>query len=636
MSRRNLIRWAVTGAVVLLPPYSHAFLDALISPQGAAQLFQAGQAVDAAGAAAAGNKAPANAAAQAALAAACKGNGNPACAAVPKMAFTRPPEQLDKLFTGEPIDGDMLMTEMRTLRSAIGTHNLNNAMASLLGPVATAGANPAAASSGGLFSGNFFSSIVGSATDALLDMLVAELSYQALDAFFTHMTDKPGVLKEVQVTLPKPDVPMTPEMKQQLVTMASFLVAIKASGKIIDASERDFEAAKESYRKVLDSRAAAARLLGDAFYARAGLFASQQEGKARGEQFLSANDLAYLETLRDKTPEEFLRDFNAQNIALEYLRKSNPKEYADYRVNVDEFKTHYGAYARTALGATSMVGFSSLFLKRAKNMIEKNGLVAAPALLPLVGDGLTEVVSLVPRVQKTLERSPDTQDGSFVVKLASGETKRELPAAKVFSTLGDDTRNAFQATLFQNGQAGYFGQLGEKFPVVAGRILDGLVEKDNRKLFVKGYLQEDDLPDFSFQNALADNARKTREMKAALFRSAPAESAANEDEKAIAVVQKDVCNKLGKWDNSTLRRLLFANRDPKKPDIELALAGATIAIDSPGMKGIMEYEEMASGGAEHATTRKAESDRPAAKPAAEVPAAAKPAGKPGRTKAKKG
>lgn len=608
----NMLALVSVGAVGFHPVSSHAFLDVLLNPATVQAAMQAGQA---AGAAQAAAQAPQTAAQQAATAQACAASKGMAagCAAVPAMTFSRPPDQLDKLFTGEPLSGDQLMTEVRTLRSAIASNSLNTAMASLLGPIGVPGA-PQPAAAGGLFSGGgFFSSIAGSAADMVLDMLVAELSYQALDTFFSSMTDQPGLLKEVQITLPKPDALMTPEVKQQLVTMASFLVAIKASGKIIDASEKDFDEAKASYSKVLESRSKAAKLLGDAFYAKSGLFASQQESAARGQDLLSASDREYLEAFRDKKPEDLIRDFNAQNIALDYLRKSNPAEYANYRVGVDEFKSHYGAYTRTALGATSMVAFSALFLKRAKSMLEKSGLAAAPSLLPILGDGLTELTTLAPRVKKTIERAPDTQDGSFSVKLGNGEFKRELSAGKVFETMSEAGRGNFQTALFKNGQAGYFGQLGEKYPLVAGRILDHLVEKDHRKEFVKGYLGEDDLPDFSFQNSLSDNARKTRELKAALFRSAPGGDAVNEDEKAIAVVQKDVRDNLGKWDNSTLRRIVFANRDPNKQGSELALADVTIGVDSPGMKGIMEYEEMAIAGVEHAVVRnKKESDPPAA------------------------
>ena len=513
------------------------------------------------------------------------------------LVQTRATVQLDKLLTGQPVTGSELMTELRSLRSSLATHNLNNAMQAIMG---MANAPLTAAPSG-----NFFSNLFGAASDALLDMLTSEMSYQALDYFFGQMSEQPDLLKDITVTLPKAEANWSPEMKQQIVNMGTFLVAIKGSGKIIDASEKDFTAATDSYRKVLEARASAAKLLGEAFYAREGLFASDKEGQARGQSYLTEADRAYLETLRDKKPEEFLRDFQAQNIALTYLKGLNPKEYGDYRLSVGEFKTHYGAYAKTSVGAASMLGFSAMFIKRAKNLVEKNGLAAAGPMLALAGDGLTEITTLAPRVYKTLNESPDHQDGTFSLRLANGEIKRGLSADKVFSNLDEATLGQFRERLFLNTQAGYFGQLGEKYPQMAGQMLDHLVEKESRQAFIKGYLEESDLPDFSFQNTLTVTGKKQRELKSALFRSAPPLSSAQADEQAIARVQKDVRDKLNKWDNSALRRVMFANRRAGQPDGQMALEGTLVSIDSPGMRGIMDYEEMAVLGADHAVLRTA-------------------------------
>ena len=479
-------------------------------------------------------------------------------------------------------------------------------MDNLLGSsnAAAPGAALQAAAGGGLFSSGFLSSVFSMAGDAMLDMLVSELSYNALDGFLGNLVDKPDLLREVQVTLPAAHTVATPDMKQQLVNMAAFLVAIKASGKVMDASTQDFDVARDSYQKLLDTRNQAVQLLSEDFYARSGPFAEQQAGK-RGH--LNGEQLAYLETLRDVAPEDFVRNFDAQNIALAYMSKAQPKDYADYRLNVDEFKGSYGSYAKTAMGASSMLGFSSMFLKRAKNMLEKNGLNAAPALMPLVTDGLGEVVSLAPRVQKTVAMSPELQDGSFAIRFANGEVKRDLSASKVFSSLSADSRASFQAGLFSNDQTGAaaFARLGEKYPLIAGRIMDGLLEKDTRQLFIKDYLQQEEMPDFSFQNVLSTNDRSAQNLKTALFRSAPTLQSQNPPDRAIAAVQNDVRSKLDKWDNSALRELIFANREAKKPDLQMSLADAEIFIDVPGMKGMLEFEEMASWSGSKNTARKA-------------------------------
>ena len=554
-----------------------------------------------------------------------------ASAAAMLLKKTRPPEQLDSLLNGQEVSGEQLMAEVKAMQSSLSGQNLNKAMESMLGATAAGGVPNLAAMSN---SSGFFSSIMGSATDMLLDSLVAGVSYQALDHFFATMASKPGLLKEVTVTMPKADASMTPDMKQQLVNMAGFLVAIKASGKIIDASMQDFDAAKDSYAKVLDTRMAAAKVLGDAFFARAGLEKAQEENKA----YLTAEQSQFLEAMRDKKPDDLMKDFAVQNIALDYLRKKDPAKYGDYKAGVNEFKSHYGAYARTSVGAASMVGFSSLFLKRAKNMLEKNGLAVAPYLLPLVGSGLTETLTLAPRVTNVISSSPDLQEGSFAVRTPKGDIQGALSAEKAFALLNDESLTAFQAELFKDGQLGFFGNLGEKFPQASARVLDSLVQKDTRAKLSKNYFEREDWPDFSFQNVLAGqgenvDSKQLRQFKSDLFRSAPAQTATNLDQQSIAQVQTDVRERLAKWDNSTLRQIMLSNRTKAQAGVELALNGYVLSVDSPGMKGIMDYEEMVAAGAEHATTRSVTSDR-ALKAQPETPAKSPVKGK-GKSTAKK-
>jgi hypothetical protein len=607
------------GVAPALP--AHAFLEQLFAPlttaltaNGADKPGQEGQ------------KSPATALsgqkAQAAQAAACATQKNmdakakAACKLVTPvpMTLSRPLNQLDTLFTGKEITGDQLLLEIKNMQTSIASQNINKSLALLTGALTPQpGAQGLPAFSNG---GNFFSSLMSSASDSLLDMLVSELSYLALDNFFSMMAIKPGLLKDITVTLPVADAKMTPDTKQQLVNMASFLVAIKASGKIIDATDQDFEIAKNSYKKVLDARMNAAKLLGDAFFVRAGLEKSQEESKA----YLSAEQQAFLLAMRDKTPDDLMKNFAVQNIALDYLRKKDPAQYSDYKTGVDEFKSQYGAYARTTVGAASMVGFSSLFLKKAKNMFEREGLAAAPNLLPMVGSGLSETVSLAPRLIKVFSTSPDLQNGSFAVRSPDGKVQGDLSASNAFSNLDEASRIAFQAKLFQDGQLGYFGNLGEKFPLTGGVVLDALVQKENRVKLSKNYFEREEWSDFSFQNVLSgpsDNvdAKQLRQFKSDLFRSAPSSASTNLDQQAIALVQKDVRERLSKWDNSMLRRIIFSNHAKTQAGVEMDMNGYLVSVDVPGMKGIMEYEEMVNAGAEHATTRQVVSDRALSKAA---------------------
>jgi hypothetical protein len=206
------------------------------------------------------------------------------------------------------------------------------------------------------------------------------------------------------------------------------------------------------------------------------------------------------------------------------------------------------------------------------------------------------------------------QEGSFQVRDPAGKVLGELSAGDAFAKLSDESRAVFQARLFKDGELGYFGNMGEKFPEAGGRVLDALVQKDNRTKFSKNYFERDDWPDFSFQNVLSGQGEmvdknQLRQFKSDIFRSSPVSTASNPDQQAIATIQQDVRERLPKWDNSMLRRIILANRSKTQVGVELAVNGYTMVVESPGMKGIMEYEEMVAAGAEQATVRTVVSDR---------------------------
>jgi hypothetical protein len=200
------------------------------------------------------------------------------------------------------------------------------------------------------------------------------------------------------------------------------------------------------------------------------------------------------------------------------------------------------------------------------------------------------------------------------VRDPEGKVVGGLTAGDAFAKLNDASRIAFQTSLFKDGELGYFGNMGEKFPEVGGRVLDALVQKDNRTKFSKNYFEREDWPDFSFQNVLSEQGeivdkKQMRQFKSDMFRSAPAATATNVDQQAIALVQQDVRERLSKWDNSMLRRIILANRSKTQVGVEMAVNSYTVTMESPGMKGIMEYEEMVTAGSAQATTRTVASDR---------------------------
>lgn len=550
------------------------------------------------------------------------GQPSPLCSlktlAVP--AASRPTPELDRLFTGSEISGSQLLSELKTIRGAVGSRQLNNAMNTLIGGNLLA--NPAALTS----SSGLFSSLLSGATDTLLDLLVSHLSYKALDLYFANMSDNPNLLDDIKINMPKADG-LTPEAKQQVATLAGFLVAIKGSGKIIDASQNDFETAKNSYRKVMEQREQAARLLGNLLFQRSGLAATEKEEAARKSLVLTPEQREYLDYFRDRKPEDLLHDFQAQNLALQFMQKSDPEFMKGYQAEMQTLTTHYTAYARAATGATSMLAFSSLFLKRTKNLLEKSPQQPATIapVLSMAGDGLTEVLSLGKRATTLLTNSDDFTDGSFAL-VKNRERMAGLSAAKLIDKLDDTGRGVLTEGLVRNGTSGYLYQLYTRRPETVGNIADDATSKNDRAAFAKAYYELEDAPDFTFVNALEkapDGAGKRNLAKDLLVQLAKADAVAD-DEKALAKVQQAIADNTKKWDNTTLRQVVLANNQGNAAAPALRLGDAEVIIDVPGMSGLVDYEQMVMGAMKHATVA-VPAAKPAAKAAPEDKAPAAPA-----------
>lgn len=581
-----------------------AICFALALPASAnAQLFEALNAVSQLGAVAGQTTVanqPQGAQAQAACPPAKDGKTVPCAQNAPgaRPMASRPPAELDRLFTGGEVSGSQLLSELKTIRSAVAGGQLNAAMTSLMG--GGMAVNPAVLQGGS----SFFSSAFSGATDVLLDMLVSHLSYKALDLYFANMSDNPGLLNEIKINMPKGDY-LTPEAKQQVATLAGFLVAIKGSGKIIDASQNDFEAAKTSYRKVMEQREQAARLLGKLVFQREGFAASEKEESARKSLVLTPDQRAYLDYFRDRKPEELLGDFQAQNIALQFMQKSDPEFMKGYRAEMQSLTTHHTAYARAATGTTSMLAFSALFLKRTKNLLEKSKEQPAniAPVLSLASDGLGEVLSLGKRATMLLSNSDDFTEGSFA--LVNGQERTTgLSAGKLIGKLNDAGRKSLTDNFVRNGTSGYLYQLYTRKPEAIGNIADNATSKGDRAAFAKAYYDLDDAPDFSFLNKLdksANHAGKRDLAKDLLMQVAKTDALAD-DEKALAKIQQAIVGNIGKWDNSMLRQVILANNQGSAASPSLRLGESeVIVIDVPGMQGLVDYEQIVMGAMKHAT-----------------------------------
>lgn len=549
-----------------------------------------------------------------------KADKNAKKAATP-AADSSPPE--NNLLSGKTMSGRELLTELRGLRSGFSSNNPMQALNQLFVP-ATASATPAknAARTGSqpapelnalanMFNsqGGMGSSAASLIGDIALDLLITEMSYSAIDQFFGQMIDDKDVLAKVSVEVPEMSK-LSPSLRKQVLNLSAYLAAIKASGLMIDSSQGEFDAAKASYLRAVDIRKHAVELLGAALHARAGLEESRREGKKRGSNFLT--DPAHstlLEAFKDKKPEELLNDFAAQNAALAYLQKEQPELFKDYRVQVQDLKSHYGAYVKTVAGTTSMLGFSALFLKKTKQLIEREKAAGALALLPLASQGLSELAALAPRVKKTFDSGDDMSEGSFKIKLEGSDkaVKAQLNAKKALAALDSEAQTQFKNRLLNSQGEGLLYALYKRSPKHAGMLLDRLSSKDSRSALVKDYLQLENAAEFSFQNVYEDRLRLNKAQKRGLtteLLGSPLQSAQPDPgDLALLKVQQDIRNNLGNYSNSDLRKLIFAVPQQKASNPSLNLGKMEIQIDALGVAGLAEYDEVAGSSLAQATTR---------------------------------
>lgn len=510
-----------------------------------------------------------------------------------------------------------LLTELRGLRSGFASPNPMKSMDSMFaqpmqalsGAAMKNGVAPATAAQANLLGGLNLSSAGSMLTDIALDTLISDMSYSAIEQLFGQMTDDKDILRRVAVEIPDTSK-LAPPVRKQVLSMAAYMAAIKASGVMIDASLKDFEAAKSSYLKAIEIRRKAVEVMGEALTAQAGLEASEAEGKKRGTNYISnPADKALLESFRGRKIEDLMNDFEAQNVALNFAKNKRPELFKNYTLEVQQVKTHYGAYARTMAGAGSMLGFTAIFLKKAKTMFEQQGPASIQLLQPLAMQGLQEAISLAPRIKNTFDGGDDIVDGSFKIRVEGQEkpVKSKLTAKKALDALDSDTQNQYKDSVINPKGNGLVFALYKRNPKQAGALIDHLSSKETRNAISKHYLQRADATDFNFQNAYdgkfpLSKAEKT-DLSTQLLASLIVSKAPDEGDKALIKAQEEIRGNLSKYNNEDLRKLIFAAPNQNKLTPGITIGKTTIQIDALGISGMAEHDEIMSGSLNQATIR---------------------------------
>lgn len=444
---------------------------------------------------------------------------------------------------------------------------------------------------------NTAASLGSAITDAALDRLIANFSFQAMDLLFSQLIDQPGVLSTVNVEVPDA-ANMSPDMRKRVLYLSAFLVAIKASNRVVDSTQKDFDSAKESYRKLMGIRQNAAQVLADAYFKRNQAASLAEQDKIQGTMSLRPQDEALLAQLGAAKPEDFIKDPRVQTLAVDLMRQSDPATYGRYTLEFTEMKTHYNAYARAAVGTASMLGFTALFVKKANTTIKQEGVQGAATLLPLLDQGLMEILALTPKMIKIYYNTDETVAGSFSVERGSKVEARGLSAQKALAALDDKSRQDLRGKLVDGGTGGMLANLHLVAPAAAASLADRVVSQNSKKALAKQYAADQEM--FSFINTQAESSKTGKTYKniaQGLFiqrHPAPGKDCTGETgEQALMLAQRDLLDGAAKFENGDLRKIMYAmNTNASAADLRMAVGDSVVRIDNLGIEGLIDQQTL--------------------------------------------
>jgi hypothetical protein len=539
------------------------------------------------------------------------------------------------LFGGKMMSGSELLAELRTIRAGLATPSPMQAMSQLFLPQPpappappvtvtgkgkkgkkTAAAEPApppaqkpepapaqqAADSkskplpGALGGLDALFKLGGVVNDLMVNRLSSQLSYQAMDGLFGALVDQPGSLSKIYVEVPDMSN-LTPDLRKRVLNLSAFLVALKASGQVVDASQLDFEAAKKSYVKIMDIRQKAAQMLADAYFKRNQAESLRQMDAAQGTMNLRPEDEAFLQQLGAAKAEDFVKDPRVQAVAVDLLRQSDPDTYGRYTLEFGEMKSHYNGYARAVAGAGAMIGFSYIFANQAATMLHKQGVPGALTFAPLVQQAVPEALALLPRVATVYNRGDESVNGSFSLERA-GKVERGLNAKQILAALDEAAKKSLRENLVTSGTGGYLARLHMVSPATAAALADKVVKKETKALLAQHFAA--DQKQFSFTDAQAGKCGQPKAYKQVtqgLFfqRQPDPDKACNGEtaEQALQLAQRDLREGLPELENGDLRKLMYAlNANPADAAAPLLLADMQVRIDNLGIGGLLDQQSM--------------------------------------------
>jgi hypothetical protein len=536
--------------------------------------------------------------------------------------YVRPEDSVKRLIAKGTVTGTDLLEELKEFRLAAGDRKARMALAGSVGSASATAMDQ---------KNHLWMDTEGKVLDLFMTALkeqIASASYAAATQFMQTLTGDAGVLDKETIELPKSAATMKLPQQQSLLTMAALVIAARVTHRGLDAAQKDFKSIESEFESLLDRRQKTAALMADVLDRRRKAKAAKDEAEVRHMeadlgQWLSPADLAFIDSFGEDRPlRDFSNDLGMQNLALQFLRHSDPKAYEDFRTQTDGLVARSRAYLRTMTGIAAFGGFVALFTQDVVNATRDKDLGETLTVMPFAFQFAKEAGPLVKLSVQTLYTGVVIEPSRFShnYRLVHGAQITELRHAKnVFEAMTAAGQGSnFADALFRNGAPGFIYHVYLCDPAEAGHLMDKAVPGKSREQFAESYLHASDSGGFLFANALAE------EPQAQAVKLAEPLLSRDQRVRAEAVplgeVQKLIAANYSEWDDSQLMRVVLSNSEGSYAQMQV---GDTLVRLIPSMATVYAYEayadscrRAAAGPPKPADKPDAKSKKPTAKPKA--------------------
>jgi hypothetical protein len=497
--------------------------------------------------------------------------------------ITRSQPSIQGLFAKGTVTGSELVAELVALRTLMAGKRSAQAVGALLGAAAPEGAKAFDPQ------GELIKLALKGAEEAVKPYVTA-VGFGALDLHLRTMIDDPNLLASETIKLPS-SKDMNAAQAQRVINMAAIVVATRVTGKMLAKAQADFANVENDYTQLIASRENVAKLLYDVLL-KAGGAAGAASPELEG--LYTEEDLAYLRSnVTRMSVADFAADLGAQNLALRYLRKSDPAAWTDYKARSDGLRSSTKGYIRATAGVTAFAALLATFgqetIGAARN--KRGGEIILA--LPFAWEFIKEVPPLL-KVSWQVGAA-----GVIELPMRSARRFRVIEGASVeeFGKVSDvvasiKKRNAeslLHESLFRTGADGLLYKLFRCDRSEVGRMMDTAVPSSQRERFATD-LALTDAPRFSFANAFSDQAENPRERELGdeLLRKDHRQSS---EVRALGEAQRAATQGYARWNSDQFLRMILANREGAAALATLQL-GEVLVRPIPSMQSVFAYESL--------------------------------------------